>query len=127
MKGLFKKVWIRVEPIAIDLIVICAILLSLSAITVLLHKLPLSKEQIEIIESIDFYAAVILILLFVSSTIIRLTKQEWKEIRSDEDEKERQIEHPVSEVKEDDKVAQSLAQHAVSGLSSKKSSKRRKR
>ena len=124
MKELLQKVWKRIEPILIDLVVICTILLSLSAITILLHKLPLSKEQILIIESIDFYAAVILIMLFVSSTVIRLTKQEWKEITNEE---ERQTKLSVLEVKKNDKPTTFSDKHSISTQSHERTSKRSKR
>lgn len=125
MREFFKKVWKRIEPIAIDFVVICTILFSLSAITILLHKLPLSEEQIKLVEFIDFYAAIILILLFVCSTIIRLTHQEWKEITNDEQEK--QTESSVLEVKKNDKSDALPNERAVPPLPTKKFSQRRKR
>jgi len=81
--GLLETVWKRCRIPFIDFVFI-AVLISLGAIlNLMLHILPhgYSKEQITLINTIQFWYSVTLMLIFAPFAIIHVIIERWIELR----------------------------------------------
>ena len=70
----FQTLWSRLKHIVSDFILILAIILSLSIFSYVLHHSNLPSDRTEVIESIHFWVAVMLMLMFSFFTILSLGK-----------------------------------------------------